>query len=409
MILHIHNKLVYRSILLVALAISLGLLWQINRQVLSNPAYIPIDDFSHYWAAGRLALHGENPYDPVNIQSLRNQITGSATKYAEVPIAWTPPWSLLILIPLGALPYPLARLLWLLISISIIMVCSDNLWQIYHKDRKQLWLVWLMAFSFGPTISILQKGQITPWILAGITGFVFFTTTKPNDWMAGIFAGLISLKPQLFFLFWIALLFWVLISRRWIVLLSFSLSIVVASLPELLFNPSLVSQYIQAILYNTPKDWATPTLGGYLRLLFGIDKFYLQFLPVLIGLVWFAFYWLKNKKQWSWTDAVPATLFASILTTAYAWTYDQVILLPAILATLGRVVGLMNRKKTLIFGSLLMIVNLLDLFLHRYLDEFWFGWVAPAYLLCCLIGNFIANQSSKPLNVKAPMLQEHIE
>lgn len=288
------------------------------------------------------------------------------------------------------------------------MVCSDNLWQIYYKDRKLLWLVWLIAFSFGPTISILQKGQITPWVLAGITGFIFFITIKPNDWIAGAFAGLISLKPQLFYLFWISLFIWVLFFRRWVILLSFVLSIAVANLPGLLLNPSLVSQYIQAVLYNTPKDWATPTLGGYLRLLFGIDKFYLQFLPVLIGLVWLAFYWFKNKQQWTWAKTIPANLFVSLLTTAYAWTYDQVILLPAILATLSRVVGLMNRKKTLIFISLLMVVNLFDLFLHRFLDEFWFGWVAPAYLICCLIGNLIADRSRNPLHAKAPTLQEHI-
>jgi len=59
---------VYRLFLWVALAASLALLWRMNALVLSNPKYIPVDDFSHYWAAGRLNTTGGNPYDPQQVQ-----------------------------------------------------------------------------------------------------------------------------------------------------------------------------------------------------------------------------------------------------------------------------------------------------------------------------------------------------
>lgn len=392
MTLHIHNKRLYRIALLIILAISLAVLWQANKQVLSNPTYIPVDDFSHYWAAGRLALRGENPYDPEKIQGLRNMITGTITIYAEIPITWTPPWSLLLLMPYGTVPYPLARLLWLLTSIGIIMFSTDALWQIFSKGRKYLWVAWLMAFLFGPTISVLQKGQITPWILVGITGFLYFTRIKPNDWIAGAFTGLISLKPQLYYLFWPALIIWSLVNRRWIIVFSSALSILLASIPGLVINPVLIKQYIQAILHNTPTDWATPTIGGYLRLWLGTEKFYLQFLPILVGLGWFIGYWMKKRSNWAWINNLPILLFVSIITSAYAWTYDQVILLPAMISVQSKVLEIKDRKFTWFFFGLVLTVNLLDLLLHRTLNEFWFGWLAPAYLICFQVGNWITGK-----------------
>jgi hypothetical protein len=231
---------------------------------------------------------------------------------------------------------------------------------------------------------------------------LFFNTIKPNDWIAGAFTGLISLKPQLFYLYWPAILIWAIVNRRWILLISSALSILLASLPGLLLDHSLIEHYVQAVIRHTPKNWATPTIGGYLRLWVGIDKFYLQFLPVLVGLGWFVAYWQKKKQNWSWLDSLPVLLFASIITSAYTWSFDQVILLPAILVVLSKVLETKDRKVTWIFIGLVLTVNLLDLFLHRTLNEFWFGWLAPAYFLCFFIGNWMAAQKSESIRLRHP-------
>ena len=52
------------------------------------------------------------------------------------------------------------------------------------------------------------------------------------------------------------------------------------------FNPSVVGQYVQGALHDAPIWWHTPTLGGALRGLFGPEKFWLQFAPMLLGTGW---------------------------------------------------------------------------------------------------------------------------
>jgi hypothetical protein len=322
----------YRFTLWFLLAVGIFILWKMNASVLSNPAYIPVDDFSHYWAGGRLVLSGENSYDPNLVQNLRNKIAGGQTSYETIPIMWTPPWSLPFLMPFGLFDYPNARLLWLITHITLLLIFANLTWKIFHNNTQYLWVGWAATFLFGPTISVMEKGQITPWVLAGIVGFVFLCIYKKNDFVAGMAICLIALKPQLFFLFWPALLMWVIKFRRWRVIAGLTISAAAIILIPMIFNPNVLSQYFLALSNYPPTDWATHTIGGYLRLLLGVEKFWLQFIPPALGLVWFLFYWRKHQSDWSWTKAIPDLVLVSILTAPYAWTYDQVILVPAMVA-----------------------------------------------------------------------------
>ncbi len=371
----------YRILLWVALAASLVVLWKMNASVLSNPLYIPVDDFSHYWSAGKLAISGENPYDPAAVNQLKNQITGSQLQYDTTPIMYTPPWSLPVVMPFGLFGYPTARLFWLMAHVTLLMLCANWLWKIYQGNSKMVFVAWGIAFIFGPTISVLEKGQITPWVLAGIVGFLYFTEYRQNDLLAGIMVLFIALKPQLFYLFWPAFLFWAIFERKWKLLAGAAIAVILALSIPFIFNPLVISQYIQALLYYPPADWATPTIGGYLRLLLGVDKFWLQFIPTALGLIWFIYYWNKYKQQWSWSKTLPTLLLVSILSAPYAWTYDQVILLPAMLAAGIRLMKDPRDRRIIFFGLAFLLISLLDLFLHRVWDEFWFGWLAPALLI----------------------------
>lgn len=371
----------YRLLLWSTLAASLVLLWQLNLRVLSKPAYIPVDDFGHYWAAGKLNQHGSNPYSPEQVQAVRDQITGKAPAPDTIPIMWTPPWSLPLVMPFGALDYPLSRVLWLMVSVGLVLSCTNLLWKLYLGPPRWLWLAWLAAFIFGPTISVLEKGQITPWVLLGITGFLYAIEVKNNQWLAGICAALIAIKPQLFYLFWPIVLLWAFRQRHWKFLAGLAFTLAGAVFVSLLFNPAVISQYLQALTYDTPADWATPTLGGYLRLLFGAEHFWLQFAPLILGLGWAAYYVSKRWRTWHWAETIPVLLLASILTCPYGWTYDQVILLPAMLQAASWLVRQGRRPAAGWLVAAFVLIQGLDLFLHRSLDEFWFGWLAPALLL----------------------------
>ena len=379
------NHPLYKISLWIALASSLLLLWQMNKAVLSNTNYIPIDDFSHYWASGKLNIRGANPYDPEQVQSVRNTIVGDSAQYDTIPINWTPPWSLFFLMPYGIFDYPISRLGWLITHVAVLLVCVNLVWKIYAGKPKFIAFAWGVTFIFGPTISVLEKGQITSLVLLGIVGFLYFSSYRQKSFTAGLFIVLIGLKPQLVYLFWPAILFWILQKKDWKMAGGGITGLMGALLIASIWNPGVTFDYVNALRIYPPADWATPTLGGYLRLIFGTDNFTLQFAAPVIGFIWFLYYWQRNKKVWKWEKFLPVILFASILTTPYAWTYDQVVLLPAVL-----LIGILIEPKrkdniSIIIWISYLGINLLDLFLHRYFSDFWFGWLAPAYLIWFLV------------------------
>jgi hypothetical protein len=224
--------------------------------------------------------------------------------------------------------------------------------------------------------------------------------TVRNDWLAGFWASLITIKPQLYYLFWPVLLFWCFQTRRWAAIGGAISGVLVGALVTMTFNPVVIQQYVGAIIGNPPSAWATPTIGGYLRLIFGLEKFWLQFLSPILGVLGVTALWIwrtlkKTEAAWNWLQDSPALLFAAVLTAAYAWTYDQVILLPTMIMILAAASQSSRRGYLWALLAALTAINFMDLILHRWLDEFWFGWLAPAYLLWFVVSYRLTLQNQQ--------------
>jgi hypothetical protein len=216
----LQNKKVYRVILWVLLIISL-LALSFLAPTLSKPEYLRSDDFMTYWAGGKLNLSGENPYDAQKKESLQLAQGGQASDTYLLSIMLNPPWVVSIVMPLGLINYPISRLIWLLLSIGSILFCGQLFWRFYKGPPKQIWLAWLIIILFAPSSLVLQIGQISPLILLGITLFLYFTLFNTNEWAAGASLSLVSVKPQVVYIFLLVLLFWVIKQRRWRILVSF--------------------------------------------------------------------------------------------------------------------------------------------------------------------------------------------
>src|SRR5262249_7082029 len=132
---------------------------------------------------------------------------------ADPLLMWNPPWALPFVAPMGWLSYRTTYLLWLAFNFAVVVVCADKLWAHYSGSSEQRYLAWILALTFVPTLTALGLGQIGPLILAGITMFLVCRDSHP--WLAGAATVLVGLKPQLLYLFWIALLCWILRERRW--------------------------------------------------------------------------------------------------------------------------------------------------------------------------------------------------
>jgi hypothetical protein len=73
-------------------------------------------------------------------------------------------------------------------------------------------------------------------------------------------------------------------------------------------------------------------IGGVLRIVFGMDHVWLQFLPCVFGLAWFLWYWTAHRNEWDWQTCLPLLLLVSVSTSPYFWNADFILTFPAIIA-----------------------------------------------------------------------------
>jgi hypothetical protein len=90
--------------------------------------------------------------------------------------------------------------------------------------------------------------------------------------------------------------------------------------------PSWALDYASA-MPNPPLYWQAPVLGTVLRIVFGWDRNWLQYLPTLVvgPLVLIALH--RRRVAFAWTDTASPVLLLSVPTAAYGWSFDQLVLL----------------------------------------------------------------------------------
>jgi hypothetical protein len=349
-----------------------------------SPAHflqIPLCDFVEYWAAGRLEASGQNPYDPEAMDRLERQ----AGRDTEAILMWNPPWTLPFVVPLGLLDCRVARVLWLLLNFVVLGWCVDSLWHFYGGPREQRWASWLLTLFFLPAFVALVTGQISPLVLLGAVGFLR-AQRSGQDLRAGAWTVLLAIKPHLAYLFWPALALWAWQGRRGRVVAGGLLAALTLTGVALACNPEVLGQYWQTFTHRPPSQYRSPTLGAVLRLVFGEDRFGLQFLAMLPGLAWFVVYGLRHRRDWDWGRQMPPLLLISVLTTSYgAWLFDLVLLLVPVIAV-GAAWQESPRRNRILAAALFLAINAAALVqLTREVEYFTFIWMTPALLVAYLL------------------------
>ncbi|NHJ84745.1 MAG: DUF2029 domain-containing protein, partial [Asgard group archaeon] len=199
---HNGRGLQYQILLWFSLIILLVVLFHLA-PLLVKTENISADDFSQFWAAGNINIQGGNPYNPFEVTQTIQKIGVNKSKGETVSIMLNPPWTLTLILPFSLLEYPTSRLIWLLFNIGLILLSTNYLLKIYGGDKDLRNTTYAIIFLFSPSLSALQKGQFTPFILLGIVLALYNINNRKDYWSAGIFLALVSLKPQLVFLLWI--------------------------------------------------------------------------------------------------------------------------------------------------------------------------------------------------------------
>jgi hypothetical protein len=379
----------------------LGVLVLLLVPILQRPIALPLYDYVEYWSAGRLGVMGRNPYSPDELLELQKQVGWGESRPLMM---WNPPWTLTLVMPFGCLDFAQGHIVWLLCLVALLAFCTHRLCQIFQKDDRRLWIAAIVGVTFMPVIVTLTMSQITPIALLGFVGFLHFVTANRrleaneeranafrspillNDFLAGASAALVAVKPHLAHLFWIGLLLWSAHKRRWAVPAGVVTGLACLSTPPLLINPAVFVQYIDAMRRHPPQNWVMPTVGTLLRQWLGWEHFWLQFVPPLIGGMWFVGYWWLNHRDWSWPSRLPLVVIVSFLTSPYgAWTVDMVLFL---IPVLGLACGALRCGVKTWLPLVLIYVAIDGLALWQKMthsDEFQFLWIAPALLVVYLI------------------------
>jgi hypothetical protein len=142
------------------------------------------------------------------------------------------------------------------------------------------------------------------------------------------------IKPHVTYLFLFAALWWAWRDGRRRVLIGWLIALAGASALVLAVAPDVFVNYL-VVVRNPPVGWHSATFGTWLRVLLGWQLSWLQFVPSLLGglglLAWLG----RRRGLWRWEVLAPPLLVASVVTAAYGYSYDQVVLLPAVVALVG--------------------------------------------------------------------------
>ena len=342
-----------------------------------------LNDFVEYWTAAKLMVEGGNPYSPAELLMLQRTV---GWEQLEPLIMWNPPWTLSFIFFLGLFDYATAQFLWFLSHAVITFAGAQVLWQIYGSAAPRPFTATFAALSFAPVYLALLIGQIGPLVLLGV--IVFLAAARRKSWtIAGAALVIAAVKPHLMHLVWLALALWTAKSGRWQIALGFvSAGAVAVSLP-LLWNREIYLQY-SALLDGSdvvqPLHWATPSLGTALAEFFLLSAPWIRWIPALAGAVWCVYHWAKRGATWEWIAELPLVLSVSLLTSPFVWTFDYVILLPAVVQSAAWSERLQARRRKLVITAYL-VINVALLVVKTFVrNDFWYFWLGPLYLLLYL-------------------------
>jgi hypothetical protein len=382
-----HTKFGLRQLVTwILLLLGLAVLIFLTTQRIFSDSWLQSGDFVEYWAAGRLNITDGNPFDPQQMEAL--QLKTGRTE--GIPIMmWNPPWMLALVMPFGAMNYNLGRVVWLFFNLALVFACIELLWCMYGGAPRYRWIGWLVGLCFEPVLQTMLKGQSGILLLMGIVGFLYFIEHQKDFW-AGVLLMLATLKPHTLYLVFVALLLWSWKYRRWRAVLGLAMTLGLAVIVVWSVNPLFLQQYLYALANFQPVDFATPTIGGALRLLFGTQHFWMQFVGPTLGILWMGFYWKRHADSWNWVVNAPLLVVVSMVTTAYGWTFDQTVALVAIIAVFA---AYSHHRWTICVAScvgLFIVINFLLIQLKIEYQLWWTGtallaWYELARYCSCLV------------------------
>lgn len=292
-----------------------------------------LPDFRARWTAGVMVVNGGSAdlYDP----AAQSVVQGAERTHA---LSWfvSPPPVGALFAPLGALPYPVAALVWLGVSVIGLVLLAKLLRPYWPARWGPYWSAVLIVIASQPTLELLGAGQDS-WLilLAGVMAWRLWL--RRQRWAAGLALSVALLvKPQMMLAGVVLVVLYGGIRMLWGLVLG-AVGVTLSSL--LVLGPASWIDWLQAI--SSPTFTNQVTLGQAYKSA-SLQGFAIAIAPgsaahaaSVLGLVagfvlltsWMA--WLLRRRPPQWM-ALSTAAFVTVLAAPHAMVYDLVIVLPAI-------------------------------------------------------------------------------
>jgi hypothetical protein len=276
---------------------------------------------------------------------------------------------------LGWLPFREAQFLWLILSLVLLFGSADFLWRHYGGQPRLRLVAWACVALFFPDPVALRMGQLAPFIFFGLACFLAAMRAQ-RPLLAGVCLFAAGIKPHLLIPVVLAAVLWAFHERRWSVLAGLGAGTFIATAIAVITNPGVLKGY-EAIWTRHPPVEFVSGVGGILRLVFGFELVWLQFLPAVFGMSWALWRWRRYRAAWHWDDQLPVLLLVALISTPYGWAFDQPVLMVAVLHAATAVAGKPAQFRiaaVFIAGNLIMAVMSFAGF-----TDAWFLWSSPLW------------------------------
>jgi hypothetical protein len=342
-------------------------------------------DFSRYWSASRLLITGENPYDSHALLILQKE-NCPKLKFSDKYIAeaWNPPWLLLSITPLAIFPFELSVRLWIFLNIFLLAIALFLSWRMVVGLNLQrfFYLVFYAGFLFGNTWIMIQLGQISSLVLISLILGVLFIR-KEKDILAGVVLFLTTIKPHLVYFVLFVILIWSIRNRRWKIWAGMAIAGFSSSFIVWLIYPDWLEVYIQKLFQMPYFNVYCSTLGSFIASFAGIN--YFRYIGILLLPLAFPLSKLISKD--GWLTAINLSLTVSIPISPYGFSFDHVLLLPAVIEMIVWCVKKEIPPPIACITGLGLIITYGALFwmIGQVLEYYWFFWIALALSILYLV------------------------
>ena len=251
----------------------------------TNPHVWPPDDYVEYWAAGRLNLTGGNPYSADELLPLEqarrprhrrsdHDVEPAVDAHGGDAARGTPAAGRAGGVA-DAEPRRGRR-----VGVALVDTLTAG-------RRTRRWVGLAVAFTFVPTLFVLQTGpdlraaaaRLCPVRVVCEAGLPLRRRCRrrarsPSSRTSRTCSGWPSGWTRV-------------VNRRWRIVLGGVVTGVIATAIPMALNPDVWAEYFEAYRNSPvpPSKWVSLTLGVVLRLAYGADQFWLQFVPMGLVLV----------------------------------------------------------------------------------------------------------------------------